>query len=75
MNSLTRYHDALLLLIIRLLFLIGFIGPNFWKVSQPIFNFKSIQYNFSNPVVSIDRLNQFYFNNNYLIPGYIEFQP
>ena len=64
--SLRRYHELLFLLIILSFFMIGFLGPKFWKISQPIFNFKSIQYNFSNPVVSIDRLNQFYSNNNYL---------
>ena len=64
--SLRRYNEVLFLLIILSFFMIGFLGPKFWKISQPIFNFKSIQYNFSNPVVSIDRLNQFYSNNNYL---------
>ena len=64
--SLRRYYEILFLLIILSFFLTGFLGPKFWKISQPIFNFKSIQYNFSNPVVSIDRLNQFYSNNNYL---------
>ena len=64
--SLHRYNEFLFLLIILLFFMIGFLGPKFWKISQPIFNFKSIQHNFSNPVVSIDRLNKFYSNNNYL---------
>ena len=64
--SIRRYHEVLFLLIILSFFMIGFLGPKFWKISQPIFNFKSIQYNFTNPVVSIDRLNQFYSNNNYL---------
>ena len=64
--SLHRYHEILFLLIILSFFMIGFLGPKFWKISQPIFNFKSIQYNFSNPVVSVDRLNQFYSNNNFL---------
>ena len=64
--SLRRYYEVLFLLIILSFFLIGFLCPKFWKISQPIFNFKSIQYNFSNPVVSVDRLNQFYSNNNYL---------
>ena len=64
--SLRRYNEVLFLLIILSFLLIGFLGPKFWKISQPIFNFKSIQYNFSNPVVSVDRLNHFYSNNNYL---------
>ena len=64
--NLRRYHEALFLLVILLLTLIGFLGPKFWKIPQPLFSFKAIQNNFSNPVVSIDRLNQFYSNNNYL---------
>ena len=44
----------------------GFLNPKFLKIPQSSFNFKSIQYNFSNPVVNIDRLNQFYSNNIYL---------
>ena len=64
--SLRHYHEALFLVIILLLTLIGFLGPKFWKISQPLFSFKAIQNNFSNPVVSIDRLNQFYSNHNYL---------
>ncbi len=64
--SLNRFHEALFLLIILLLFLIGFLGPKFWKIPQPLFNFKVIQTNFTNHVVNIDRLNLFYSNNNYL---------
>ena len=64
--SLRRYHEVLFLLTIIAFFMIGFLGPKFWKISQPIFSFKSIQYNFSNPVVNVDRLNQFYSNSNYL---------
>ena len=64
--SLHRYHEVLFLLIILSLFMIGFLGPKFWKIPQPLFNFKAIQNNFSNPVVRIDKLNQFYSNNNYL---------
>ena len=64
--SLRRYHEAVLLLVIILLTLIGFLGPKFWKIPQPLFSFKAIQNNFGNPIVSIDRLNQFYSNHNYL---------
>ena len=64
--NLRRYHEAVLLLLIILLTFIGFLGPKFWKIPQPLFSFKAIKNNFSNPVVSIDRLSQFYSNNNYL---------
>ena len=63
---LRRYYEVLFLLVILLLLVIGFLGPNFWKITQPFFNFKAIQNNFSNPVVRIDRFHQFYSNNNYL---------
>ena len=64
--SLRNYHEVLFLLIIVLFFLIGFLGPNFWKIPQPIFSFKVIQNNISNSSVSIKRLNQFHSNNKYL---------
>ena len=64
--NLRRYHEAVLLLLIILLTFIGFLGPKFWKIPQPLFSFKAVQNNFSYPFVSIDRLNQFYSNNNYL---------
>ena len=64
--SINRYYEPIFLLIILLLFLTGFLGPKFWKISQPRFNFKAIHNNFSDLDVSIDRLNQFYSNNNYL---------
>ena len=51
--SLRRYHESLFFLIILSLFMAGFLGPKFWKISQPLFNFKPIQNNFNNPVVSI----------------------
>ncbi len=44
----------------------GFLNPKFLKIPQSSFNYKAIQNNLSNPVVNIDRLNQFYSNNNYL---------
>ena len=64
--SLHRYHEVLFLLVILLLFLFGFLDPKIWKIPQPLFKFKAIQNNLSKPVVSIERLNQFHFNNNYL---------
>ena len=64
--SLHRYHEVFFLLIILLLFFLGFLGPKFWKIIQPSFNFNGIQNNLSNPVANIDILNQFYSNNNYL---------
>ena len=64
--SLRSYHEILFLIVILLLFIIGFLGPKFWMIPQPLFNYKAIQNHFGNPVVSVDRLNQFYSNNNYL---------
>ena len=65
--SLRSYHEILFLLIIVLLFLIGFLGPNFWKIPQPLFSFKVIKKNnISNLSVNLKRLNQFHLNNKYL---------
>ena len=65
--SLRSYHEVLFLLIIVLLFLIGFLGPNFWKIPQPLFSFKVIKKNnISNLSVNLKRLNQFHLNNKYL---------
>ena len=64
--SLRRYYEILFLLTIILSFLIGFLGPKFWKIPQPLFNFKAIQNNFSNDAVTKKILNEFDSNNNYL---------
>ena len=64
--NLRNHHHVLFLPIIILFFLIGFLGPNFWIVPQPIFSFKVIQNNISNPKVSIKRLNQFRSDYKYL---------
>ena len=64
--SLRNYHEVIFLLIVLLLFLIGFFGPQFWKIPQPSFNFKVIKNNIGNSLVSVTRLNQFHSNKNYL---------
>ena len=64
--SIRRYHEVLFLVVIISIFLVGFLDPKFWRIPQPLFKFKAIQNNFGNTVVSIDRLDQFYSNNNYL---------
>ena len=64
--GLHRYYEILFLIIVSIFFFIGFLGPNFWRIPQPKFNLKVIQNNFSNAVVSINRLDKFYSNNNYL---------
>ena len=64
--SLRSFNEALFLLITFLLFLIGFFGPKFWKIPQPLFSSKVIQNNLSNSSVSIERLNKFHLNKNYL---------
>ena len=44
----------------------GFLNPKFLKIPQSSFNYKAIQNNLSKTTVNIDRLNQYYSNNNYL---------
>ena len=64
--SLHRFNEVFFLLIILLLFFMGFLNPKFLKIPQSSFNYKAIQNNLSNASVNIDRLNQYYSNNNYL---------
>ena len=64
--SLHRFNEFFFLLIILLLFFMGFLNPKFLKIPQSSFNYKAIQNNLSNATVNIDRLNQYYSNNNYL---------
>ena len=64
--SLRRYHEILLFFILLLIFLIGFLGPSYWWITQPLFKFKAIQSHFNKDIVRIDKLNKFYSNKNYL---------
>ena len=64
--SMFRYHEHLFILSILLLFLFGFLGPSFWRISQPLFHFKGIENNIINSTVKIKKLNQLDTNNNYL---------
>ena len=64
--SLHRFNEVFFLLTILLLFFMGFLNPKFLKIPQSSFNYKVIQNNLSNATVNIDRLNQYYSNNNYL---------
>ena len=67
-----RVNEIFFLLIILLLFFIGFLSPKFLKIPQLSFNSKAIHNNFNNPIINIDRLNKFYSNNNYLSSDQIE---
>ena len=64
--SLHRFNEVFFLLIILLLFFMGFLNPKFLNIPQSSFNYKAIQNNLSNAAVNIDRSNQYYSNNNYL---------
>ena len=64
--SFRSYNEVLFLLIVLLLFLIGFLGPKLWKIPQPFFNFKVLHNNIGNTIVSVKKLNQFHLNDNYL---------
>ena len=64
--SLNRFNEVIFLLIILLLFFLGFLNPKFLKTPQLSIDSKAIQNNFSNPIINIDRLNQFHSSNNYL---------
>jgi len=64
--SLNRINEIFFLLIILLLFFIGFLNPKFLKIPQLSINYKAIQNNFGNFTTNIDRLNKFHSGNNYL---------
>ena len=64
--SLNRCNEIFFLLIILLLFLLGFLNPKFLKTPQLTINSKVIQNNFGNPTINIDRLSKFHSSNNYL---------
>ena len=49
-----------------LLFLVAFIGPGFWKLDSPNFNFIVVQRNLGKDVINVNKLDKFNLNKNYL---------
>ena len=62
----TFYINIFFILIIFLLFLLGFIGPGFWKLESPNFNFVVVQRDLSKDIININKLDKLNSNKNYL---------
>ena len=52
--------------IILLLFILGFVGPEFWKLKSPNFNFIVVKKNLSKDVINVNKLDKLNLNKNYL---------
>ena len=54
------------LFVISLLFLLGFIGPGFWKMNSPNFKFVVFQKDLNKDTIIVNKEVKFNFNNKYL---------
>ena len=60
------FINILYLFVILLLFLLGFIGPGFWKMNSPNFNFVVFQKDLNKDTIIVNKEVKFNFNNKYL---------
>ena len=60
------YINIFSIFIILLLFLVGFLGPRFWKFNSPNFNFIVVQRDLSKDIININKLDKLNLNKNYL---------
>ena len=60
------FINILYLFVISLLFLLGFIGPGFWKMNSPNFNFVVFQKDLNKDTIIVNKEVKFNFNNKYL---------
>ena len=60
------FINILYLFVISLLFLLGFIGPGFWKMSSPNFKFVVFQKDLNKDTIIVNKEVKFNFNNKYL---------
>ena len=70
--SLHRFNEVYFLINHSLIIFYGFFKSKIFKIPQSSFNYKAIQNNLSNASLNIDRLNQYYSNNNYLSSNQFE---
>ena len=61
-----RYINISSLFLIFLLFLLGFIGPGFWKINSPNFKFVVFQRDTNKANTIVNKEEKFDFNNQYL---------
>ena len=60
------FINILYLFVVSLLFLLGFIGPGFWKMNSPNFKFVVFQKDLNKDTVIVNKEVKFNFNNKYL---------
>jgi len=60
------FINILYLFVISLLFLLGFIGPGFWKMNSPNFKFVVFQKDLNKDTIIVNKEVKFNFNNKYL---------
>jgi len=60
------FINILYLFVISILFLLGFIGPGFWKMNSPNFKFVVFQRDLNKDTIIVNKEVKFNFNNKYL---------
>mgnify|MGYP003683682221 FL=1 len=60
------FINILYLFVISLLFLLGFIGPGFWKMNSPNFKFVVFNKDLNKDTIIVNKEVKFKFNNKYL---------
>ena len=65
-NSERKIHDIFFITTLLLLLLIGLIGPRFFKIDSPTFNFSLVNKNFGKASIAVNKLEKFKTNKNYL---------
>ena len=65
-NSERKTHDIFFITTVILLLLIGLIGPRFFKIDSPTFNFSLVNKNFGKASIAVNKLEKFKTNKNYL---------
>ncbi len=61
-----KYLDIIFIIIIILLMFIGFLSPKILKLHSPVFNFSLVKRDLNKISISIDKLDKFKINKNYL---------
>ena len=61
-----KYLNNFSILIVFLLFLSGFLGPNLWEIVPVEFNFSKFQRNLSKEIKNFEKLDKFETTRNYL---------
>ena len=61
-----HFINILHLFVISILFLLGFIGPGFWKMNSPNFKFIAFQRDLNKDTIIVNKEVKFNFNNKYL---------